>query len=111
MLSFAWQRPLDLKSEKVLDDGQIKDPIYAAPLREEIVKALLEAAAKTISRWEAVLSRVADESDFELPSYVEPVVISIQEEPRKQIKGHWTEDELKTPPWEKRIGAAAKGAA
>ena len=75
----------------------------------------MEAATKTISRWEAVLCRVADESDFELPSYEEPVpepvVIPVQEEPRKQIKGHWTEEDLKTVPWEQRIGPQAKGAA
>jgi hypothetical protein len=109
LLSFAWQRPLDLKSEKILTDGVIKDPLYAAPLREEIVKALLEAACRTISRWEAVLGRVADESDFELPSYEEPVPepisIPVGEEPRKQIRGHWTEEDLKTVPWEKK-GAA-----
>jgi hypothetical protein len=58
---------------------------------------------------------VADDlAIFELPSYEEPVlappVIPVQEEPRKQIRGYWSEEELKVPPWEKRI-EPAKGAA
>jgi hypothetical protein len=52
---------------------------------------------------------VADDlADFILPSYEEPVpepvIIPVQQAP-KQIKGHWTPEELATVPWEKK-GAA-----
>jgi hypothetical protein len=51
---------------------------------------------------------VAREKDFELPSYEEPLpepVVIPAAESSKQVRGHWTEDDLKSVPWEKK-GAA-----
>jgi hypothetical protein len=108
-------RPLDApKSEKWegITGGQIKDPLYVAPMREEIMRCLIEAAVKAIARWEAILGQVGREKGFELPSYEAPpppVVVIPVEPPTKQVTFYTHPDELATPPWEKRVSPSTSG--
>jgi hypothetical protein len=102
--SFAWSRPLDApKSERIEWATQhIPDPLYAQPNREEIVRFLLEAAAKAIKHWDALLKAVGEGIPaIILPSYEEPPAEAILVPPDTGLAMHpyWTSDDLATIPF------------
>jgi hypothetical protein len=102
--SYAWSRPLDApKSEKIeWATAHIPDPLYAQPNREEIVRYLLEAAAKAIRHWEGLLKAVSEGIPaFVLPSYEEPPAEAILVPPDTGLAMHpyWTSDDLAAVPF------------
>ena len=102
--SFAWSRPLDApKSEKIeWATAHIPDPLYAQPNREQIVRYLLEAAAKAIKHWDALSKAVGEGIPaFVLPSYEEPPPEQIVVPPDTGQAMHpfWTISDLATVPF------------
>jgi len=105
--SFAWSRPLDAPQSQKTEystSGLIADPIFVGPQREEIVRYLLETAAKAVRRWELLLAAVSELKGFALPSYEEPPaemdVPPVYPDTTKEVHGFWTQEDLEKAPWE-----------
>jgi hypothetical protein len=104
--SWAWSRPLDAPASEKSEYSTrvISDRIYAPPPREEIVGYLLEASAKAIKRWEALLSAVSASPGFALPSYEEPVPVPeippTYPDTTRVVNAYWTPANMDKPPHE-----------